>query len=134
MPFFHNFTREHLSELGLASHILKVPKGKIVLSEGEIDDTFYVILDGKAEIRKKEKTIAVISAGECFGEMAYIAGQARMATVIADTDCMLMKISATLLDKAPDPIQLLFFKNFARTLAFRLAKGSAKKNDSASGD
>ena len=62
-------------------------------------------------IRKKDKIIAVIREGECFGEMAYIAGQARIATAIADTDCMLMKISATLLDKAPEPIQLLFFKN-----------------------
>jgi hypothetical protein len=42
---------------------------------------------------------------------------------------MLMKISATLLDKAPEPIQLLFFKNFAKTLALRLSEGSTKKGN-----
>ena len=36
-----------------------------------------------------------------------------------------MKINATLLDKAPDTIQLLFFKNFARTLSYRLEKSAS---------
>ena len=35
-----------------------------------------------------------------------------------------MKINATLLDKAPDAIQLLFFKNFARTLSSRLEQSA----------
>jgi len=125
-PFFHNFTREQLSALGLASNITKAHRGETIVTEGEIDDTFYVLLKGTAKIIKGNTDIAFIKSGECFGEMAYIAGQARIATVVAQTDSILMKISATLLDKAPESIQLLFFKNFAKTLSYRLSQGSGK--------
>jgi len=125
VPFFHNFTREQIESLGLASSIIKVPEGKVIVTEGDIDDTFYILLNGKVKIRKNGKVIAKIRAGECFGEMAYIAGKARVASASAHTNCLLMKISATLMDKAPDAVQLLFFKNFARTLSYRLEKSSA---------
>jgi serine/threonine-protein kinase len=58
--------------------------------------------------------------------MAYICGQARSATVLAETDCVLIKISSTLLDKSPIDIQLLFYKNFAKTLADRFSAQSKK--------
>ena len=128
VPFFHNFTREQIESLGLASSIIKVPEGKVIVTEGDIDDTFYILLNGKVKIRKNGKVIAKIRAGECFGEMAYIAGKARIASATAHTNCLLMKISATLMDKAPDAVQLLFFKNFARTLSYRLEKSSGLRD------
>jgi serine/threonine-protein kinase len=54
--------------------------------------------------------------------MSYLSGQSRAATVAADTDCILLKISATLLDKSSERIQLVFLKRFAKTLVNRLAK------------
>ena len=124
LPFFGNFTKEHIKELISTSKIAKVRKGKVIVAEGEIDDTFYIILSGKVKIKKGGKTILVIGHGECFGEMAYISGQARAATVIAETDCILLIISAPLLDRASESIQLLFFKNFAITLVNRLSQTS----------
>ena len=94
------------------------------MAEGDIDDTFYIILDGSVKIRKNDKDIASIVAGECFGEMAYISGQARTATVLAETDCILIKISSTLMDKSSNEIQLLFYKNFAKTLVHRFSAQS----------
>jgi serine/threonine-protein kinase len=120
-PFFQNFTREQVKELITASSIVKFPKEKVIVAEGEIDDTFYILLNGNAKIRKNNQDIAFIGVGECFGEMAYISGQARTATVVADTECILIKISATLMDKSPDDIQLLFYKNFAKTLVNRFS-------------
>ncbi len=124
VPFFQHFTREQIESLGLTGCIMKMPKGKVIVTEGDIDDTFYVLLRGKVRIRKDSEVIAKVRAGECFGEMAYIAGQARNATATTATECLLMKINATLLDKAPESIQLLFFKNFARTLSYRLEKSA----------
>ena len=124
LPFFNNFSKEHIKELIATSKVAKVRKGKIIVTEGEIDDTFYIILSGKVTIIKGDKTISVIGHGECFGEMAYISGQARAATVIAETDCILLIISAPLLDRSSESIQLLFFKNFAITLVNRLSQAS----------
>ncbi len=121
VSFFKSFSREQIQELGSASEIIKVKSGKVIVAEGEIDDTFYIILSGTANICKGNTAIADIGVGACFGEMAYIRCQARTATVMAASDCILIKISATLLDKASESIQLLFFKNFALTLVDRLS-------------
>ncbi|MFH2047619.1 MAG: serine/threonine-protein kinase [Pseudomonadota bacterium] len=121
LPFFKNFTKKHIKELLSVSKISKIPKGKKIVSEGEIDDTFYIIMSGKVAITKDNKKLAVVGQGNCFGEMAYISGRARTATVVAETDCILLVISAPLLDNASESIQLLFLKNFALTLVDRLA-------------
>ncbi len=122
VPFFENFERDQLKEILDASNMIKVRKGKVVVAEGEIDDSFYIILSGRAAVQKENKNIATIGRGECFGEMSYLSGQARIATVLVATDCILLKISATLLDKASESMQLLFLRNFALTLIRRLSK------------
>lgn len=122
VPFFHNFTKKQVRELVSACTIVKARKGKVIVAQGEIDDTFYVVLSGKAKVMKDDQqVIASIGTGQCFGEMSFIGGQARIATVLADTDCALLKISATLLDRSSESIQLLFYKSFAMTLVRRMS-------------
>ena len=128
IQFFSNFTRPQVKEILDAANVLKVPKETAIVTEGEIDDSFFIILSGQASVRKNNKQIAVIGRGECFGEMAYLSGDPRTATVTTDTDCILLKISAMLLDKAPQEIQLLFLKRFAVTMLKRLS-ASQKKTD-----
>ncbi len=123
-PFFKNFSEDQIRELVTTSEIVTTKRGETIVLQGDVDDTFYVILNGTARVEQDEKNIAVIGVGECFGEMSYIARQARVATVLAESDCILMKISFTLLNRAPDSIQFLFYKNFAMTLVERLSKSS----------
>jgi hypothetical protein len=124
VPFFENFTREQVKEILMASNLVKVRKGRIVVSEGEIDDSFFIILSGKAAVKKGGRVIAVITRGECFGEMSYLSGQTRAATVIAASDCIMMRISATLLDRSSESIQLQFLKQFAVALLTRLTRSN----------
>ena len=121
VPFFEDFSKDQVKEILNASNIIKVRKGKVVVAEGEIDDSFFIILSGRAAVRKEDKNIATIGRGECFGEMSYLSGQPRVATVLADTDCVLLKISATLLDKSSESMQLPFLRSFARALIRRLS-------------
>jgi len=121
LKFFQHFTEDQVKEIVSVSNIIKVSKGKVIVAEGDIDDTFYIILSGQAKVRKDDKDIALIDTGDCFGEMALIAGQARVANVVSDTDCILIKIRASLLDSASDSLKYLFYKNFATTLVRRLS-------------
>jgi len=127
VPFFEKFTKDEVRQILATSNIIKVLKGRVVVAEGEIDDSFYIILSGMAAVQKGDKKIALIKRGQCFGEMSYLSGESRAATVRAVTDCILLKISATLLDKSPQDIQLQFLKNFAMTLLDRLAKSTQKE-------
>lgn len=122
LSFFKEFTGDQIREIISASNIVTAREGEVVVAEGEIDDTFYILVSGRAGVRKSGKDIASIDTGECFGEMACIGGQARVASVVADTDCIVLKISATLLDGSSDSVKFLFFKNFAMTLVRRLSK------------
>jgi serine/threonine-protein kinase len=122
VPFFHNFDKEQVRELIASATIRKSPKDSVIVEDGEIDDSFYIILSGRAKVRKNDTDIALLGAGECFGEMAFISGQARSASVVTATDCALLKISATLLDRSSKSIQLQFYRNFAMTLVRRLVK------------
>ena len=124
LSFFENFNTEQVKEILTASSVLKVSKGSVIVTEGEIDDSLYIILSGKIDVLKNKTKINVIDRGQCFGEMAYLSGHPRTATLKANTDCILMKISATLMDRVSKSLQLLFMKSFAITLVNRISKNN----------
>jgi len=126
VAFFENFTRNQVKMILNASKVIKVPKCRVIVAEGQVDDAFFVILSGTAAVSKKGKILALVSRGECFGEMAYLSGRARAATVLAKTDCILLRISATLLKRAPGSLQIRFLKKFDMTLVKRLSESSMK--------
>lgn len=122
IPFFEGFDKEEVKEILSSSTILKMKKGQTIVNEGEVDDSLYIILSGSVEVFKNDTRIDVIERGECFGEMAYLSGQPRAASIRASTNCILMKISGTLMDKAPEAVQRHFLKSFAMTLVGRISK------------
>ena len=127
LKFFQDFPPEEVREIVTLSQIIKINEGNKIISEGEIDDTFYILMSGKAQVRKSSNIIASIKSGDCIGEMALIGSQRRIADVTADTDCILLKLNASLLDNATDSLKQLFFKNFAVTLVQRLSSSSRNK-------
>jgi serine/threonine-protein kinase len=127
VPFFEPFSRDQVTEILMASNLVKAPKGRVIVNEGDIDDSFFIILSGQVVVRKDGRTLSRIDRGECFGEMAYLSGKSRAASVVAATNCILMKSSATLLDRSPLEIQLLFLRQFALTLLTRLSKSNSQK-------
>jgi eukaryotic-like serine/threonine-protein kinase len=134
LSFFADFKVEQLHELASMANVIKVSGGKVVASEGDIDDTFYIILSGRAKVRKGGVDIATIGSGECFGEMSLLGGQPRVANVRAETDCILMKITASLLQQLPESIALLFYRSFAKTLVRRLSHSLEEKDGHGQGD
>lgn len=121
---FNHFTESQMNKMLSASNLTKVEKGKTIIEEGEIDDSFYILISGQVRVRKREKDVAVLEKGQCFGEMAYLTGEARSATIIAKNECILLKLSSTLLNRLPESIQLLFYKNFTQTIIRRLSKNT----------
>jgi len=57
-----------------------------VVQEGEIGDTFYLILEGEAKVVDRTgRTVNRLYPGNFFGEVSLLDGGARTATVIAET-------------------------------------------------
>jgi len=126
LPFFSTFAENQIDQILSACDLVKVEKGKTIIQEGEIDDSFYILISGQVVVQTGSEKVAVLEKGQCFGEMAYLTGEARTATIITREECILLKISSTLLNGLPEDIQLLFFKNFTQTIIKRLSKGATK--------
>jgi len=124
LPFFTNFSESQINQIFSACNIIKVEKGKTIIEEGQIDDSFYILISGQVIVRKGAKDLTTLDKGVVFGEMAYLTGEARTATIISKDDCILLKFSSILLNRLSESIQLLFFKNFTQTIIKRLSKGA----------
>ncbi|MCD6265237.1 MAG: protein kinase [Deltaproteobacteria bacterium] len=126
LPFFKTFTENQIDQIVSACDLVKVEKGETIIKEGEIDDSFYILISGQVVVKTGTKKLAVLEKGQCFGEMAYLTGEARTATIITKEECILLKVSSTLLEGLSKDIQLLFFKNFTQTIIKRLSKAPTK--------
>lgn len=66
--------------------------GETIVKEGEAGLGFYVIVEGRATVRRGRKTMATLKRGSFFGEMALLDDQPRSADVIAEepTECLIL--------------------------------------------
>jgi CRP-like cAMP-binding protein len=74
----------------------KVMAGTVLFKDGEAGHQMFVIHSGKIKITKNigdvEKTLAILPAGEFFGEMAILNDEPRTATAIVEEDSQLLVI------------------------------------------
>ncbi|MBE9537271.1 MAG: Crp/Fnr family transcriptional regulator [Proteobacteria bacterium] len=70
--------------------------GTVLFKDGDTGKQMFVIQKGKIKISKqidgKEKVLALLPAGEFFGEMAILNNEPRMATATVEEDCLLLVI------------------------------------------
>ncbi len=67
--------------------------GDVIFKEGDPGIEFFVVKSGKVSVRLGNRTLQSLGAGEVFGEMALIDSQPRSATIIADSDCVVVPVS-----------------------------------------
>jgi tRNA A-37 threonylcarbamoyl transferase component Bud32 len=122
MEMFKEFTDTELWEILRIGEWTQHPAKTILLREDEFGDDFYILIEGTVGVTKGPRLLNVIQKGDTFGEMAYISGKAmpRSATITANSDVTVMRISPQLLVKTSDHCQLSFNMAFLRTLADRL--------------
>ena len=124
LPFFQDFTESQISEILSVVDVIKTGSNKTIIQEGDVDDSFYVLISGDVSVRKGKKSLTILEKGQCFGEMAYLTGGARNATITTNSECILLKFSSTLLETLSESIQLLFFRNFTQTVIQRLSQST----------
>ena len=124
LPFFGDFPENELWEVMRISKWAKFHPETALVKEGDHGDSFYILAGGYVRVTRGKKTLSVLSAGDCFGEMSYLAqnkgGSHRSATVTTTSDCIVMKIRAADLRAASPTCRRLFDERFLNTLVERL--------------
>jgi serine/threonine protein kinase len=120
LKFFHDFGHAEIFELLRAAQWQDYGTGEEIVKEGEIDDRFYVIVSGSVAVERHGRHLGLLEQGECFGETSYVRGAKRQATIRAQGDVTVMKVSSTLLEQVSASCQLRFNKAFLHSLIRRL--------------
>src|SRR5690606_7631162 len=131
LTFFHEFSHAEIWEVLRASDWHEYKSGEDIVREGEMDDRFYIIVAGQADVEANGKKLGVLSNGDCFGETSYVRGAKRTASIRASGNVTILRVSSTLMEQVSSACQLRFNKVFLRSLITRLQGDSANTGNPA---
>ncbi|MDH4382667.1 MAG: serine/threonine-protein kinase [Gammaproteobacteria bacterium] len=121
LDFFQGFPEAEIWEIVRAAQWQDYEEGAQVIVEGDLDDSFYIIVHGEVKVQKAGRQLRGLYAGDCFGEMGYLAKTRRTATIAASGPTSLLKLNSSVISQASLNCQVRFLKVFLRTLIHRLS-------------
>ncbi len=80
LELFADLATPHLAELARMAREEVYAAGETIVREGEFGDQLYVIVAGEVAITRDGRELAVLRAGEFFGELSLFDGETRSAT------------------------------------------------------
>jgi serine/threonine protein kinase len=126
LNFFKGFNDDQITEVVEASEWNDYEKDEVIVSEGDKETSFFIVIQGGVNVLKKDSVIGKMKQGDCFGEIAFITKAPRGATIIARTDVTLMSVSTSLMEQASLETQLQYYRIFLENLVMRLSQTTEK--------
>jgi hypothetical protein len=122
LSFFELFSDVELWEVVRFSRWEQVQGATPIMRDGETGDFFCFLADGELKVAKNGKTLNILTAGDCFGEMAVISGgnHVRGADVVSIEPARIITISGEALKRASETCRMRFYEGFLQVLAARL--------------
>jgi trk system potassium uptake protein TrkA len=100
VDFFAPLTIGQLETILPHVMLCRYEAGETVFRQGDAGEAFHIVYQGKVDIRLPRflflsKTIATLSAGQFFGEIALISAEPRTATVVCTEPTLLFTLLAS---------------------------------------
>jgi signal transduction histidine kinase len=101
---FPGIRPDEIEELIANSQVRSYVPGAVLCRENEVEDRFYMILEGEVEVTKninntESRLLKTLSPGDFFGEMALIHNAPRAATVTAKTELTTLELEKSAFDR-----------------------------------
>ena len=101
---FPGIKPDEIEQLIANSQVHTYLPGAVLCRENAVEDRFYMILDGEAEVTKninnsESRLLTTLSPGDFFGEMALIHNAPRAATVTAKSALTTLELDKAAFDK-----------------------------------
>jgi CRP-like cAMP-binding protein len=125
---FAGLSADELMELAKAFRVDQWPSGSRIINENEPESALYFIYQGRVDIFKRvgaregerQEKIASLGPGETFGEMALLDQMPRSASVVANTDSVVLALDPAELRKIDSRIYAKLLVNLTREVSRHL--------------
>ncbi|WP_163866776.1 cyclic nucleotide-binding domain-containing protein [Myxococcus eversor] len=134
VALFEGLTQGQLAKVAQLGQTRDYPAGAFLFREGEASQEMFVVSRGKVRISKSvpgigEEALAILEAGQYFGEMAIIEDSPRSADAIAHISCSVWVIERSKLDQlmfTDKDLAYVLLWTLVRTLSERLRETNDK--------
>ena len=96
VPLFAELSASALERLALQFAPEQVPANRVVVSQGDVGDRFYLIVRGTLEVTQADSdgVLNILEDGDYFGEIALLERRPRTATVRARAPSILLSLAS----------------------------------------
>lgn len=126
IPFFKGFSAEDKIKLAVMdTYIVHYDRSKYIISEGDHDNSVYILLKGLVHITKNvtpSLKIASLKPGAIFGEISFLAETPRTTNVIASEHVMVLKLDRGILAQLGPELEIKIRDKLMRLLIAKLDK------------
>jgi CRP-like cAMP-binding protein len=95
VPLFGSLDENELAELASWFHVQNASEDVRLVGEGAPGYTFFVLVEGTANVTADGETVGMLGPGDFFGEIAILGGGRRTATVTSTSPARLLVIFGT---------------------------------------
>ncbi len=92
VALFAEFSQRELKLIARAGDEITMTAGSVIIEQGQTGREAFVILDGRAVVRRGGRRVAALGSGGVVGEMSLLDHGPRTATVVCETNCELLVI------------------------------------------
>ncbi|MDB6168796.1 MAG: hypothetical protein JWM88_1660 [Verrucomicrobia bacterium] len=118
IPLCRNWHFQAVERFAALSHLNDIPSGGVIFPENQFNQDFFVIFENRAEVSRNARRVAVINAGDFFGEIGLLQNSPSTAQVsgLEATRCLSI-----------DRSEFLRFVTHNYTVALELERVSSKR-------
>lgn len=123
LAFFDTFTADEKRQIASEdAHFRLYNSGELLIRQGSSDQSLFIILSGTVAVTESTggTVLAVLQAGDIFGEMAFLTDTRRTANVIARDAVIALKLDKVLFEQLSAGVREKFKDKIIKKLVMRL--------------
>lgn len=125
VSIFHGMAPDEVARLIEMSPVISCASGDRIVGQDLAERSVFVVLDGAVEVIRDGKSVALMTRGAVFGEIAFLLGIERTADVIAVGDTKVIALRERALNEliaSESKLAARFLLNLARIACLKLVE------------